>query len=161
MHNGLKVMFTITGNSMEPFLHHRESKVCVVKPDEKPPGKYDIILFIRRNGKYILHRIVSVRKDGYVVIGDNQYVKDEVLPSQVIGVVSGFWRGKIYTACDNILYKLYSRFWVFVYPIRLVYFRGSKYFLRIRKVITHHTTAHFNGAGYICRLVARDWRKRG
>lgn len=135
MQNGSEVMFTITGNSMEPLLHHRISKVCIINPREKPLKRYDIILYIRKDGKYILHRIVAVNKDGYAAAGDNQYIKDAVLPSEIIGVASGFWRGKKYISCDNLWYQLYSRLWVFVYPARLVYFKGIKSLYRTRNVI--------------------------
>jgi len=111
---------------MLPLLHHRRDKVCLVKPGEQPLKKYDMPFFLRGDGKYILHRIVAVRSGGYVIVGDNQRVREyPVLPSQVLGVVKGFWRNGRYISCENIWYRVYCRFWVFAYPARRFYITGS------------------------------------
>lgn len=122
LQNGGEVIFTVTGYSMAPLLHHRRDKVCIVKSQGKPLKKYDLLLFVRKDGKYILHRIVAAKADGYVIIGDNQRKKEyPVLPSQVIGVVKGFWRGQKYISSHNFWYRVYCRLWVFGYPLRWVY----------------------------------------
>jgi hypothetical protein len=132
-HSG-EVVIAVTGNSMLPLLRNRGDKVRLIKPTENPLKKWDIILFLRSDGAYILHRIVSVKKDGYVVIGDNQWIKEyPVLPSQVIGVVSGMWRKGKYLSCDSSCYQLYSRIWTGTYPIRWLFFRSRQFFLRILK----------------------------
>jgi len=108
------------------MLHHRRDMVRIIK---KPvPEKFDIPLYIRNDGKYILHRIVAVKKDGYIVSGDNQCIREyPVMLSQILGVVVGFWRNGKYIDCNNCLYKLYCRLWNFSYPIR--------YILHIIKII--------------------------
>ncbi|AOY78480.1 hypothetical protein BJL90_20270 [Clostridium formicaceticum] len=127
MEKGGEVIFTVTGNSMAPMLHHRRDKVCIVKPQEKPLKKYDVPLFLRKDGKYILHRIVAVKEEGYVVIGDNQWVKEyPVSFYQVMGVVKGFWREGKYISCDDFWYRVYCRLWVFGYPIRRIYLRAKQ-----------------------------------
>jgi hypothetical protein len=47
----------------------------LVKP-EIPPKKYDVIFYRRENGQYVLHRIIKIKKDGYVCRGDNQTAKE-------------------------------------------------------------------------------------
>ena len=123
LQNGRDVIFTITGNSMAPMLYHRRDKVCLVQPPKKKLlKKYDIPLFVRQDGKYILHRIIAVKAEGYVVRGDNQWSKEyPVLPSQIIGVVKGFWRAGKYIDCDNFWYRVYCRLWLFFYPVRWIY----------------------------------------
>lgn len=131
LQNAGEVTFTVTGNSMLPLLRHRRDKVCLVKPQEKPLKKYDIPLFIRKDGKYILHRVVAVKADGYVIAGDNQWVKEyPVLHTQVFGVVKGIWRNGKYISCENFWYQVYCRFWVLAYPLRKLYLKGER--LRIR-----------------------------
>ena len=134
LQNNGKVIFTVTGSSMLPLLHHRRDRVCLVKPGRKPLKKYDLPLFVRENGKYILHRIVAVKTDGFVVMGDNQHIKEyHVLPSQVFGVVQGFWRKGKYIPCDQFWYRVYCRLWVFGYPARWLYLKGKQcweHFLR-------------------------------
>jgi hypothetical protein len=138
LQNDGKVILTVTGVSMLPMLRHRRDKVCLIKPEEKHLKKYDIPLFIRPDGKYILHRIVAVRQEGYAVIGDNQCVKEyPVLPSQVTGVVKGFWRNGKYTSCDDLWYQVYCRLWVSLYPLRRLYCKGKQLLTRGVRLFIH------------------------
>lgn len=127
LNNGKEVIFTVTGNSMMPMLRHRRDKVCLVKPQEQPLKKYDIPLFLRRDGKYILHRIVARKPEGYVITGDNQTILEyPVSHSQVIGVVKGFWRNGKYVSCGDIGYRAYCRVWVFLYLVRWIFLKGKR-----------------------------------
>lgn len=137
--NDGEVTFRITGNSMAPMLHHQKDRVCIVKPGNSLLKKYDIPLFVRKDGKYILHRIVAVKPDDYVIIGDNQRVREyPVCPCQVIGVVRGFWRGERYISCNSFWYKIYCRIWVFIYPIRWFYLSLKNLSAKILKHIRHN-----------------------
>lgn len=116
---GGEVIFTITGSSMQPMLYHRRDQVCITAPKEGSLRKYDLPLFKRQDGKYILHRVVDVKTEGYVVRGDNQGVNEyPIVHSQVIGVVKGFWREGRYISCDNLWYRLYCRLWSYSYFVR-------------------------------------------
>lgn len=133
-----EVIFTITGISMMPMLYHRRDKVCLVKPHGYLK-KYDIPLYVRDNGKYILHRIVKAKGDQYVTIGDNQWIKESsVSHSQVIGVVKGFWRKNQYISCENAWYFIYCRVWVFFYPLRWVYLKGLNMIANVKDVLRRH-----------------------
>jgi signal peptidase I len=124
--SGGEVVFTITGDSMAPMLYHRRDKVCIIKASGKQLNKYDIPLYVRKNGNYIIHRIVAVKERGYVTMGDNQVVKEyPVISSQVIGVVKGFWRKGKYVSCDDLRYRIYCRFWNYGYPLRRLFLRGK------------------------------------
>lgn len=131
LQNDGEIIFTITGSSMLPMLHHRRDKVCLVKPQEKRLKKYDLPLYVRQDGKYVLHRIVAVKPEGYVMAGDNQCVKEyPVLSSQVLGVVKGFWRNGKYISCEKFWYQVYCSLWVLGYPLRWVYLRSKQIFIR-------------------------------
>lgn len=131
LQNDGKVILTITGTSMLPLLRHRKDRVCLMKPQEQPLKKYDLPLFVREDGKYILHRIVKVTPDGYEVTGDNQcFIEYPVRHSQVICVVQGIFRGDRYISCDGFLYWGYCRFWVFAYPFRRLYLMGKQFLYR-------------------------------
>ena len=64
LENGGEVIFTITGDSMKPMLYHRRDKVILAKSNAGHLNKYDIALFTRADGKYILHRIFAVGESG-------------------------------------------------------------------------------------------------
>ena len=125
-----EVVLTVTGTSMLPLLHHCRDKVCLVKADEHRLKKYDIPLYVRPNGNYILHRIVEVRRPGYVTMGDNQWTAEyPVLPFQIVAVVKGFWRNGKYISCEDFRYQSYSRLWVSLYPLRRLYLKGKRFLI--------------------------------
>lgn len=134
--NDGEVTFMLTGNSMFPLLRHRRDKVCIVKPQQSPLKKYDIPLFVRDNGKYVLHRIVAVKAEGYIILGDNQCVKEyQVLHTQVIGVVKGIWRDEKYISCKGFWYQAYCRAWVWIYPLRWIYLRARQVFFKMKRFL--------------------------
>lgn len=75
------------GRSMHPII--REGKDCVIlKAVSEQVKKYEAVLYKRRNGAFVLHRIVDKKDDCFVMRGDNQYVKEYgITPEQLIGVV--------------------------------------------------------------------------
>jgi hypothetical protein len=135
LENGNEVIITVTGNSMAPFLRHQRDKVCLVKTGGKLLKKYDLPLYLRADGKYILHRIIEIKKNGYVTAGDQQWVKEyPVLPSQVVAVAKGFWRKGKYISCNSFLYRVYCRFWVALFPLRRFYFKGKQLWTKVKRV---------------------------
>lgn len=143
LENGNQVQFTVTGNSMAPLLRHGIDKVCIVKPGKKPLQKLDIPLYVRADGKYILHRIIAVKKDGYMTAGDNRpTIEYPVDHSRVIGVVKGIWRGGRYIGCDGFLYRLYSGLWVFLLPIRRIISGCKRPLAKAQKVFNRRKEKH-------------------
>lgn len=134
INNGNEVVITVTGSSMEPLLRHGRDRVCLTGTKGRVLKKYDIPLYLRSDGKYILHRITALRKNGYVTVGDNQWQTEyPVHPSQVIGVVKGIWRDGNYISCTNYFYRLYSGFWVLLFPVRRFYTGLRRFLARMRK----------------------------
>ncbi len=76
------VEITVTGNSMKPLLKDRVSSVRLTKPDSLKKG--DIVLFLRKDGHYVLHRIIRIHEDLYDIVGDNQTVPDRNIPKEAI-----------------------------------------------------------------------------
>lgn len=108
------------GCSMWPMLHQGRDNIIVVKPEGRLK-KYDIPVYQYPNqDKYIMHRIVEVYDDHYLVIGDNMLLKENVTDDMICGKLVGYYKnGKRYIDCENgKLYKLYSRIWTANYPVR-------------------------------------------
>jgi SOS-response transcriptional repressor LexA len=108
----------VAGNSMVPFLHHGDM-VFVSTPDS-PLKKGDIVLYQRSSGRYILHRIQRLRKDGsLVMVGDAQQ-EMELLPSQAqvrARVISAIHKGKP-CAPKSLRWWLYRHVWLWLRPFR-------------------------------------------
>ena len=107
---GKNVKFTPKGTSMRPMLIGERDQV-VLSPLPGKLKKYDLPLYQRDDGAYVLHRISKVG-DTYTCIGDNQYIYEpNVRHDQMIGLVTAFvHNGKRYKVTD-ISYRIYSVLW--------------------------------------------------
>ncbi len=76
---------TVVGDSMMPLLRQGKDLVKVV-PLTKPLEKYDIVLFKRPTGEYVLHRIVKAKSDYYVICGDNRFLREKIPYNWIVGV---------------------------------------------------------------------------
>ena len=123
--NGAQVCITVTGTSMQPMLHSQKDTAVLKKPQARLK-KYDLALYRRENGAFVLHRVVAVTENGYVMCGDNQTVVEHgITDANIIAVVKSFTRNsKEYTA-ENRLYRFYSRVWTNTRFLRRPY-RGGK-----------------------------------
>ncbi len=84
-----------------------------VELSKAPPKlkKYDIPLYRRNNGQYVLHRIVDVGET-YTCIGDAQFIKEcGIRDDQIIAVVTSFNRGKRCYSVTSPVYRIYCRIW--------------------------------------------------
>ncbi|MDO4743295.1 MAG: S24/S26 family peptidase [bacterium] len=115
---------TTVGLSMFPMLRDRRD-VIVVKPVKRRLKKYEVPLYRRNDGSYVLHRVIKLEKDGYVIIGDNCINKEYgITDKHVLGVLSGFYRNSKYIDCEkNKLYKIYYHIWCDILPVRVFLIR--------------------------------------
>lgn len=108
---------TTAGTSMYPMLRNRRDTI-IVKPYEGRLKKYDVPLY-KCGSRYILHRIVEVRPDSYVICGDNCERKEYgITDEQILGVLTGFYRGSKQVNMDSWQYKMYSRIACAAFPVR-------------------------------------------
>ena len=71
LNSGGTVNFNPRGYSMCPTLRNDGDRVVIKKINSLK--KYDLPLYIRPDGSFVLHRVISVNKDGtYNICGDNQ-----------------------------------------------------------------------------------------
>ena len=111
------------GRSMQPlFKTHRDMIVLTVPTRELK--KYDVVLYKLSSGKYVLHRIVKVLPTKYLIRGDNTYHLEHIEKDRILAVLTEFIRkGKKYTV-DDLSFKIYSRVWNFIYPVRFLYVKS-------------------------------------
>ena len=93
------IAFVPSGNSMWPTLKDKGQPVIIIKKENRL-NKYDVGFYTRPNGAYVLHRVMEVLPDGYLMIGDSQFNTEKVLEDQVFGIMQGFYQGKKYISCD-------------------------------------------------------------
>lgn len=118
-----ELVYTNAGNSMFPLIW-KKGDIIVIKKVSPPYKKYDVILYKRRNGRYIMHRIVKVDKDGsYVTCGDNRCIKEYgIVDEDVLGVLTKIVRNNKELLLDETKYKLFAFVWTKLYFARKIFF---------------------------------------
>lgn len=120
---GKSVKFSPRGISMLPMLRQGIDSV-VLSPIPEQLQKYDLPLYRRDDGKYILHRIVKTGQT-YTCIGDNQFQPEPgVRREQMIALVTAFTRGSREHSVNEPAYRLYCRLWHHSRGIRHFWRRG-------------------------------------
>ena len=93
-------------------------------PAPGPLRCYDVPLY-RVGEKYVLHRVIRVLPEGYLIRGDNCLTTERVQESQVIGVLTGFYRDDRPVDLSGTGYCLYCRIWCALSPLWRLYRRVS------------------------------------
>ncbi|MBQ8795523.1 MAG: S24/S26 family peptidase [Clostridia bacterium] len=131
------------GVSMWPMIRHGKDSV-VINPVSGRLKKYDIPLYKDRLDRYVVHRVIEVNDEGYVICGDGLFEKEyDITDENVIGVVTGFFRKEKYISADDKKYLRYVRFWVDNFYLRkpviklVRKIRNGKYYLKtaIKRII--------------------------
>lgn len=105
-----QVTLTASGNSMEPFISDGKDSVVLKRPD-KDPKKGDIIFYKRSNGKLVLHRVVGEDENGYILCGDNQWIKEHgIKKNQIIAVLDSIEKNGRVIKSDGLYFKLFKVF---------------------------------------------------
>lgn len=112
---GHSVRFGPKGTSMLPLLRQGLDTVELSALPETLK-KYDLPLYQRKNGQYVLHRIIAVG-DTYTCMGDNQYDPEPGIErQQMIGLVTAVYRENVRYDVQSLRYKLYCRYWHYSRP---------------------------------------------
>lgn len=139
-----KLVYTNVGTSMMPLLRqHHDLLIITPKPKERLK-MWDVPLYRRDNGQYVMHRVLWVRKNDYILCGDNQWhLETGIQDRHIIGVLEARSRdGKLLPVRATaehpevpFSYKLYVFLWCFFFPIRafLVYFHTKWVIYKYRK----------------------------
>lgn len=107
------------GRSMYPFIRGGKDLVSVVLPT-RALRRLDAVLYYRKSGEHVIHRIVGKRNDVYLIRGDNCYYTEKVQKEQVVGIVDCVWRDnkKKIEVERHLFYRCAVWLWHVIYPIR-------------------------------------------
>ena len=114
---------TTRGSSMRPFLRSGEDMMMITRKGESRCQKYDAILYRRATGKYVLHRIVAVTPDSYVLRGDNCLRREYgITDAQVLGVLTKVIRNGREMDVNSRGYRLRVKLWCWSHGLRMPWF---------------------------------------
>ena len=108
------------GVSMLPMLRQGKDSV-ELSPLPAKLKKFDLPVYRRSSGQLVMHRVVDVKEDYYICMGDNTETFEKIYPEQLIGVVSAFKRGEKRIEVTDSGYQRYCRIWRMTRPFRSVY----------------------------------------
>lgn len=131
------LVYTNCGDSIMPLLRENRDLLHIRKQEGRC-RKYDVPLYKRDSGQYVLHRILKVTEHGYVICGDNRYRREyDITDRHIIGVLEGVTRDGKYIPVTDKGYLLYVHLWCDLFYIRAaVIWARQKYYgvkRRIRK----------------------------
>ena len=113
-----RLIYTNKGDSMMPLIK-QDRDLLVIKPVNGRLKKYDVPLYRRDSGQYVLHRILKVRKDDYVICGDNRWSKEYGISDRhILGVLTAVVRDGRVVSFESWKYKLYVHLWCDFFPVR-------------------------------------------
>ena len=127
------LVYTNIGDSMMPLLRQKRDLVILKKPEGRLK-KYDVPLYRRDNGQYVLHRILKVRQEDYVICGDNRYRKEYgITDRHIIGVLESVVRDGKTISVSDWNYRFYVHLWCDFYYIRAAVLFIKDVFRRLRR----------------------------
>ena len=132
LRSGKACVSTTVGDSMEPMLRNRKDTI-IIEPVHGRLKRYDLPLYRRPDGKYVLHRILHVKKNGYVICGDNRWWKENVPDEWIVGVVTEFYRREEHIYITDRKYRQYVHLWCDFFWIRVLILRVKHILQRIKK----------------------------
>ena len=118
-----KLIYTNVGDSMLPLIREGHD-LLVIEPVQGRLKKYDVPLYRRDSGQYVLHRILRVRTRDYVLCGDNRWHRETgITDRQIIGRLAAVIRNGKEIPVTAPLYRLYVHLWCDLFPVRALLLR--------------------------------------
>ena len=127
-----RLIYTNVGVSRLPLI--RQSRdLLVIGPASGRLKRLDIPLIRRDNGQYVLHRVIALRPDGYVLCGDNQWRPERgVTDRHVVGVLTAVIRDGREIPVSDWRCRLYAHLWCDLFPLRALILKARRRLRRRR-----------------------------
>lgn len=134
-----KIVYSNVGNSMMPLIRQGRDVMIIERPRSwdafdrkgsviKKCKRLDVPLYLRDNGVYVLHRVLKVRKQDYVLCGDNRYSKEYgITDRQIIGLMTGVIRNGREISVNNIGYRIYAHIWCDCFLLRACFLKAGRW----------------------------------
>lgn len=119
-----RLVYSSVGDSMLPLIRQGRDLLVIVRPDGRLK-RFDVPLYRRDSGQYVLHRVLKVRENDYVLCGDNRWAKEYgVTDRQILGVLTAVVRDGRELSVTDRRYRLYVRLWCGLFPLRAFVLKG-------------------------------------
>ena len=97
------------GVSMWPLLREGRDMFTLRRKGAERCRRGDVVLYRRPPDQYVLHRVIAVRENDYVILGDNCIAYEYgITDADILGVMTGFTRGGRDYSVECSGYRLYT-----------------------------------------------------
>ena len=118
LEEGAVVPLVISGGSMNPFLVSGRDTVYLSKPDG-PAKRGDMVLYRRKGGAYVLHRVLRRENGTYTMIGDAQtHPEPGIRPEQILARVTAVRRKGKLLQKGSFWWDFFAVLWIRMVPFR-------------------------------------------
>lgn len=108
----------ISGNSMSPFLIGGRDMAYLSRVT-RPVRRGDVLLYQRRSGSYVFHRVFGVTQTGLTMVGDAQTVLEYgIQPDQIIAVMTQAERKGKTISPGDFWWEFFEKIWIRMVPVR-------------------------------------------
>ncbi len=127
------VTIKLDGESMRPLIRKQKDSVTIEHLNRQLK-KGDVVLFMRNDGVYVVHRVYKINGEKIATIGDNCVEFDTpVSASSVMGIAVRLERnGKTFNM-DSRLFRLYGILRMSTRPVRFFLFKLLRLSVKIFK----------------------------
>ena len=134
---GKKVIISATGNSMAPLIRNDRDSIVLAAYKGEKLGVGDMVFYKRKNGRYVLHRIIDIALDErFITLGDNQIKMEETVDiKQIVALPTTVIRGKKEVSLTSNGYKLYTKLWSKKSVIRWTYVKLFVFRIKLSRLI--------------------------
>ena len=117
-----RLIYTNVGDSMYPLIRQRD--LLVIEPLKRPLRRFDVPLYRRDSGQYVLHRAIRVGDGEFSARGDNRCgLERGIRTDQVLGILTAIIRDGKTVSLDSPEIKRYERGLRLRYPRKYFFFR--------------------------------------
>lgn len=116
--SGAAVPLTVTGSSMMPFLKAQRDTVWLECCGDDDIKKGAILLFVRADGKPVLHRVIKIQNGRLIMNGDALSWSENIENTQVVACVKRIERNGKIISCEDKAVKVWNTLWYLTRPAR-------------------------------------------
>jgi len=128
-----RLVYSNAGDSMLPLIREGRDLLVIERPSGRLK-KYDVPLYRRDSGQYVLHRVLKVRENDYIICGDNRWQKESGIEDRhILGVLTAVIRDGRELPLTGWRYMLFVRLWCGLFPLRALILKTIYILKRINR----------------------------
>lgn len=136
LQNGAIIRIKPQGYSMYPLFIPGRDEALIQTVSIESLRRNDVVLYRRKQGILVLHRICRITSEGFFMTGDNQYeIEGPLQPEQIKGKLIAFIHNGKEISVTNPVYRFLSFLWLLMLPVRPFCFKLTAF---LRKIISSH-----------------------